>query len=218
MRTAVIAFLLTSGIAPADEMPTLADPDTQAARRHFQEGADLYSQGRWADALQEFTIANSIRPAPAFEFNIARCEDRLEHWTAAADAYDRYLREPTTDDADLRARVAVLRARATPSLVIVQAPARPFARRHAGSLAAGGAGAALLAGALAAGIVAHARFGALGGACAADGACDAAGAPDAQGWIDSGQRAALVSDALLVVGVVVVAAAIVVAIVEWRHR
>src|SRR5207247_2417653 len=88
-----VLLAATFAFAPASaagDPPALADPDTEAARRHLDHGAELYSRREYAEALGEFETANRIKPLPAFDYNIARCLDRLERWAAAADAYERY--------------------------------------------------------------------------------------------------------------------------------
>jgi hypothetical protein len=62
-----------------------------------------------------FERANAATPRPAFDYNIARCYDRLGRWKEALQFYERYLaspdakQDPTADET--RARVAELRAR-----------------------------------------------------------------------------------------------------------
>ena len=112
---ALVAAMLAGRPAAADgASSTIADPDTESARRHFQRGAELYDRGAYAEAVREFETAKRIKPAPAFEYNVARCRDRLEQWGAAADGYERYLvAVPNAPERDeLRARIVELRARA----------------------------------------------------------------------------------------------------------
>lgn len=101
-------MLLLPALARAQE-----DPDTQAARRHFTLGQQLYEQERYDDAVREFMTAKELKPIPAFDYNIGRCLDRLERWSEAADAYQRYLTaDPhSAGAAELEQRIAVLRAR-----------------------------------------------------------------------------------------------------------
>lgn len=93
---------------------SLPDPDTQAARRHYDLGTALYDQQRYAEALREFNTAKQLKPLPAFEYNVARCYERLESWGEAAEAYERFLRSlPAGAEAnETRLRIATLRARA----------------------------------------------------------------------------------------------------------
>ena len=95
------------------ERPPVADPDTDAAQRHFERGVAHYDAGRFAEALAEFTTAQRLSPRPAFHYNIARCHDRMEAWALAADEYEAFLSEaPTASEAPvLRERILVLRSR-----------------------------------------------------------------------------------------------------------
>lgn len=97
-----------------------ADPDTEIAQRLFAEGAAAYDAKDYAHALEKFEAARRIRPAPAFDYNIARCHDRLGQAAPAIAAYERYLAAApdAPDAAEVRTRVAVLRGR-------VEAPAQP---------------------------------------------------------------------------------------------
>ena len=89
------------------------DPDTAAARRHFEQGRELYGAGRFEAACAEFETANRVKPLPAFDYNLAKCNERLERWDAAIVAYERYLQNAPGGDAapEVRARIDVLRAR-----------------------------------------------------------------------------------------------------------
>lgn len=227
----------TSPAAP----PADADPDTEIARRHFTRGTTLYDDGKYAEAIVEFEAAKKLKQSPALDYNIARCQDRREHLREAIDAYERFLAgAPGDADApDVRARIAVLRQRldeaerakappapreAAPTVVPAAtvalpatepSPTRP--RRRLYTWIVGGAGAALLVGSIAAGLVAHGRYGDLQSSCAPDGACDAATVPNAQRWIDDGKTAGRASDVLLSVGAAAVVAGVVLYFVEGRH-
>lgn len=122
VATAVLAALALPALADVQ------DPDTEVARRRFMRGAELYDQGRYAEAAAEFEAASRLRPAPQFDFNIGRCLDRLEHWGEAADAYERYATSHPPDEEDVRARVAVLRKRVLaerPAVVVPTAVSPP---------------------------------------------------------------------------------------------
>jgi hypothetical protein len=225
----LVAFV---GVARGEQQPD-ADPDTEIARRHFDKGTAFYNEGRYAEAIGEFEAARKTKPLPAFDFNIARAHDRLEHPREAIAAYEHYLAgAPTAPDAaEVRARVAVLMQRlgegappdaaARGSASLPPPPADssppPLARRRVYTWAVGGAGVALLAGSLVAGLVANSRYGTLKGECAADGSCNGATAPDAQGLIDGGHAGGLASDVLLGVGLAAVVTGVVLFFVEGRH-
>jgi tetratricopeptide (TPR) repeat protein len=123
MRTLVVLCALAGAAsAQVDQV----DPDTEAARRHFDKGRALYEQGRYDDALSEFEVARKLKPLPDLDFNIARTHERREAWGEAMAAYERYLaaRPDAPDAAEMRARIEVLRARVTP-LKPVEAPKPP---------------------------------------------------------------------------------------------
>jgi tetratricopeptide (TPR) repeat protein len=113
-RPGLLAVLIVTTLGvPADAEP-LQDPDTQAARRHFDRATELYDQEKYAEAAVEFEAADRLRPSPALKFNVARSLERIERWGEAAAAYRRYLAaDPGAANADdLRQRVAVLEQRA----------------------------------------------------------------------------------------------------------
>jgi tetratricopeptide (TPR) repeat protein len=89
------------------------DPDEEIARRHFRMGLSNYAQNDYINALVEFEAARRVKAAPAFDFNIARCLDRLERFDQAIVEYESYLKKlPQADDAaEIRKRVEKLRAR-----------------------------------------------------------------------------------------------------------
>src|SRR5262245_50626199 len=130
MRTLVVLCAL-AGAASAQAV----DPDTEAARRHFDKGKALYESGRYDDALSEFEVARKLKPLPDLDFNIARTHERREAWGDAISAYQRYLaaRPDAPDAAEMRARIEVLRGRAAqPKLIQAPTPPPPPSppRRH----------------------------------------------------------------------------------------
>ncbi|MSP61802.1 MAG: hypothetical protein EXR72_16005 [Myxococcales bacterium] len=114
-----IAVLLFAGLtlgpvpARADEP---ADPDTEIARRHFELAKRHYEGSDYSAALLEFEAAHRVKPAPAFEYNIGRCHDRLEHLAEAIAHYQRYADVHPADEAEVAARIAVLQKRLADSL------------------------------------------------------------------------------------------------------
>ncbi|MSP60218.1 MAG: tetratricopeptide repeat protein [Myxococcales bacterium] len=127
----LLAFALLAGPRPglADPTSPTADPDTELAKRHFQKGLGLYGVGMYEEAVSEFSVARAIKPLPAFDFNIARCLERLEHWEESAEAYRRdLLLDPrAADAADIRARIAVLKERARQVRIALEHP-RPMGK------------------------------------------------------------------------------------------
>jgi len=145
---ALVCVLLLAATAGAEK----PDPDTEIARRHFEAGRAKYDASDYQGALEEFEAARKVRQFAAFDYNIARCLDRLERPAEAVAAYERYLAAAPADDPDaseVRERVRVLKERipATPP----PAPATPVrsdrSRLLAPSLVGGVTVAALAAGA-----------------------------------------------------------------------
>ena len=149
----VVLALATFAFAGTAAADTIEDADTQAARRHFEHGRSLYDAGMYEEACREFTEAKRVLDLPAFDFNLAKCEERLEHWEVALAGYERFLSRVPQDDsaAEVRRRVEVLRARVGSNAPPVPS-APPFVdaqkQRHKLRLAA--IGVAVGAGALAA--------------------------------------------------------------------
>lgn len=218
----------SAGSALADKAPTSLNniPDVAAVRLYFNRGAMLYGDGRYAEAIVEFEAARAAEALPAIDYDLARCYDRLERAREAIDAYERFVAAAPNDPdaAVVIARTAVLRQRLTDAapvrildpLPVVPPPAPP--RRHIYTWIVGGAGAAILAGSLASGLYAHARYEDLAARCAPDGICDPGKVSGAQGLIDEGRSAGIASDVLLGVGVATVAVGVAIYIVEGRHR
>ena len=71
------ALLLVAGLAPSPARGE-DDTDTEIAKRHFAAGSAAYGAGDYRRALREFEEARLARPMAAFDYNIARCLDRLE--------------------------------------------------------------------------------------------------------------------------------------------
>jgi tetratricopeptide (TPR) repeat protein len=109
-RVAAGVLALTLGAA---EVRAVEDPDTEIAKRHFAAGAALYDRGLYKDAIVEFSAARDVKPAPAFDFNIARCYDRLERTREAVEWYERYIatNPPEGGDGGARERLALLKTR-----------------------------------------------------------------------------------------------------------
>jgi tetratricopeptide (TPR) repeat protein len=61
------------------------------ARRHFQAGTRLYSQGRFQEALVEFEAANRIKPDAALLYDLAQTHRALGHNRDALSYYRAYV-------------------------------------------------------------------------------------------------------------------------------
>jgi tetratricopeptide (TPR) repeat protein len=117
MRVALVGLALVRGtqqVAHATgASAAYVDPDVEVAQRHFARGQDHYAAARYEEAIVEFKRAREAKPLPDFDYNIARCYDRLGKWKDALAFYERYLQgadaSPAADE--VRARVVELRAR-----------------------------------------------------------------------------------------------------------
>ncbi len=149
----VTAIALMASVSSAQNIrSSAADPDSEVARKHFDRGSELYSELKYEQAIVEFQAANEAKPHPDFDYNIARCFDRLGDWPHALDYYRRYLAVSPKSD-DVRARVAELQTRLerlvpspSPETAVVTPPPRPWRLRLA-AITVGAAGIAALAGA-----------------------------------------------------------------------
>ena len=79
----VLAHLVLVAAARADAISDAA--------RHFERGEQLYEEGRYEQAVQEFLQANQITPHWATLFNIARCHESLGALDRALEFYGKAL-------------------------------------------------------------------------------------------------------------------------------
>jgi tetratricopeptide (TPR) repeat protein len=97
---ASLAFVL--GALFAIHTTAQASPETDArvkAKSFFREGNAAYEQHDYARALDLFTEAYHVYPAPGLLFNIAQCYRELGMLDKAAFFYEQYLREPEKNPA-----------------------------------------------------------------------------------------------------------------------
>jgi hypothetical protein len=101
MRTALVGLMAMVAVAPRGF--AAEDARTTEARKLSAEGHKQFQIGEYDQALQAFKSAYLARPDPAFLFDIAQCQRKLEHVAEAIDAYRAYLRN--APDTRLRAEV-----------------------------------------------------------------------------------------------------------------
>ncbi len=91
----------------------LDDPDTEVARKHFENGRAAYDANNYETALHEFEAAKRAKRSPLLDYNIARCYDRLENYPKAVEHYQLYVSAmPGASDAgETRERIAQLKVR-----------------------------------------------------------------------------------------------------------
>lgn len=68
-----------------------SDPDADArARQFYDNGALLYEEGRYEDAILAFQEAYNLSQRPALLFNIANAQERAGQWGKAMDTLGKY--------------------------------------------------------------------------------------------------------------------------------
>jgi hypothetical protein len=122
-----VALCLSWG--PARAAPTAGDE--AKARNHYQEAMTAYDLGRFDQAIESFTRAHQLDPAPILLFNIAQSYRKKGDREQALSFYRRYLEthpEPAT-----RARVDahIQELERPPAAPLSTAPAAPPAARPA---------------------------------------------------------------------------------------
>jgi hypothetical protein len=65
--------------------------DLNEAKKHYGDGEKKYKAGDYAGALADFKEANEIKSTPHAERYLGLCEDKLGHYQAALDWYDKFL-------------------------------------------------------------------------------------------------------------------------------
>ncbi|HEY8040676.1 MAG TPA: PEGA domain-containing protein [Polyangiaceae bacterium] len=99
-RSLVAALAIAAGSLGAPPPPALAAPpgpaapspaDLAAAKKLFETGLKLYSEGSYREALASFKRANDIAPRASLQRNIAQCHRDLKDFASAYDAYQTLL-------------------------------------------------------------------------------------------------------------------------------
>lgn len=90
----VAAWLVAIAVALAPMVIPLsahADGAQDQARKHYQAGRDLYSAGKYQDAIREFETANRLAPSPVLDFNIGLARERMGQLDKALQHYRAYV-------------------------------------------------------------------------------------------------------------------------------
>jgi hypothetical protein len=219
MRGAVVALMLLLGTAAGAD-------DLEKARAYFQAGVDAYDSGRYEVAMREFQHSHALSHNAALYFNMAACEEHLNHYQAAGLLLRQYLIErPDADDrSKVEARIKVLETRddsmkrpeteptprverAVETPLPATRPAAPPRQRVISWVLLGVTG-ALAVGAIGAGSYAATQYGSL------DGSCGKTAAGCSQADRDGVHSAALATDVLIGVAAAAAVATIVLFVVE----
>jgi tetratricopeptide (TPR) repeat protein len=76
--------------------PARADPRTETAREHSQQGDAYYKLEKYANAIAEYEQAYLAKPDPSFLYNIAQCHRLMGHGGEALKFYRRFLKDAPT--------------------------------------------------------------------------------------------------------------------------
>lgn len=92
--------------------PSAAENTIERARDHMERGQELYVQGRYVEAAEEFEAAYAAQPFSAFLYNEAVAYERHGDPNRAAGLFERYLTsDPNAADAsEVRGRIERLRS------------------------------------------------------------------------------------------------------------
>jgi tetratricopeptide (TPR) repeat protein len=108
--------VLAAGPPKSDETqePELReDPNFERAKEAYRRGTELYAEAKFEEALASFQEAATLYASPDFQFNIAKCYERLGNFEEAIRSYEIYLRtaEEIDDRALIEASIADLKKR-----------------------------------------------------------------------------------------------------------
>jgi hypothetical protein len=85
-----ISLIVLSLLAQAESHPTSPETKVQA-QALLKEGAELYRQGAFADAVEKFDQAYAVFPSPKLLFNIGQASRELGRPVESVEAFDRFL-------------------------------------------------------------------------------------------------------------------------------
>jgi tetratricopeptide (TPR) repeat protein len=121
-----------SGTLSADARLASARGDARArARAEVKKGQLDYRLARFEDALQDYSRAYELYPAPALLFNLGQCHRNLKNHERAIFFFEGYLREQPRIDPDQRALTEELLAESRAALERQNAEAAAAAARYA---------------------------------------------------------------------------------------
>src|SRR4051812_11372870 len=96
MRSPLVALLTLAAflllvLPPRVALAGDSDDSTASAKQHFEAGRTAYLGGDYARAISEFQAAQSIRPSPILDYNIALSYEAQGDAGNAYSYFQRYL-------------------------------------------------------------------------------------------------------------------------------
>ncbi len=98
----LLITLLTAVARGQDGEPSAAD--TARAKELYENGAELYAEGLYEEAILAWKEGYSISQLPDFLFNIAGAQERLGDWRSALDTLSKYRAFASTEERETLAR------------------------------------------------------------------------------------------------------------------
>lgn len=131
LRAWGLAALLACVASPALAAPS--DADLAQARTFYENGEQLYKEGRYADASVAFEESYRLSERPELLYNLAACEERLGNLQGALDHLNRYRVYASPDEREaLERRIVNLERRLAEAPRTAPSPA-PAPARSPGS-------------------------------------------------------------------------------------
>lgn len=131
-RLAILALCLCGATREAAAQEP-ADASEERARELYQNGAILYEEGRYEEAILAWEAAYKLSSRPQLLFNIANAEERLGHWREALDYLNQYRAYARAEEREvlerrmrnLEARIAELERQTPVPSPVEPAPTTP---------------------------------------------------------------------------------------------
>src|SRR5215475_9329237 len=105
-KLAICLFLLAGGVAWAGP----SDADIEAAKKHYQSGAQSYEAGAYDDAIKEFHEAYRLSKAPALLYNLSQAYEKKGDYAGARDYLKRYIDSGNAEESEMPQLQEKLRA------------------------------------------------------------------------------------------------------------
>lgn len=96
-----LTITLCTVVSLVGSVPTLAAPrdDVARSRQHASAGLELFNRGKYADAYDEFYVADQLGETPQYALYMARCKAKLGELKSARELYRRVATHQLRDDA-----------------------------------------------------------------------------------------------------------------------
>jgi PEGA domain len=102
MRRIFVQLTVVVGLLAAGGSAVAQDQALEKAKQYFDQGQNLYLQGKYTEAAEQFMEAYNTKHFPAFLFNVAVCHEKNRDFVKALGFYQRYLKEdPHSQDKTL---------------------------------------------------------------------------------------------------------------------